>query len=534
MTEPVDARLAAALSDHRAGRLSEAVSAYREILDAQPDNAAAWINIGAAQRAMGNAEDAAASLLTAVELAPDHAGAWLNLGNALIDGGRFDDACRAFATATEHAPDLADAYVNWGEALTRARDAAGAVAVLERGARRCPGHPGILTNLGNALLDAHRAGEALAHLQAAAEAAPNDAKVLRNLGNALRLNGDLEASIDVFDRLSAADPDDADSRCLRAFSLFSLGKFRPAWRDYGARWQSAFHEPRRPFSLPVWRGEDISGRTVLVCGEQAVGDELMFATMLPEMTARCGRLIFETEHRLVPLFRRSLPTVEIVARRDPPARELTARSIDVQVALGDLGRYLRPDRRSFEKFRPYLRVGRGPAAEMRERYRHLAGTRPRVGISWRSGAERAGIARSLDTATLANLLGCQDCWWLSLQYGDPSEDFSRLRAAGVRPPHVDAGVDALKSMDDFATQVAGLDLVVSVANTTVHLAGNLGIPTLALLPHVADWRWRASGEACHWYPSVRLLRQDEAGRWSAVIDRVMAEIRARADGVRSC
>tara|TARA_B100000686_G_C16070153_1_gene608965 strand:- start:283 stop:537 length:255 start_codon:yes stop_codon:yes gene_type:complete len=80
-------------------------------------------------------------------------------------------------------------------------------------------------------------------------------------------------------------------------------------------------------------------------------------------------------------------------------------------------------------------------------------------------------------------------------------------------------------MDDLAAQINCLDLVVSVANTTAHIAGALGIKTYVLLPYVADWRWQNKGEKCPWYPSVTLLRQTQPGNWSSVINDLMESIK---------
>ena len=523
----LDALLAEALAHHRAGRSEAAAALYEALLEYEPDNAALWINLGAARRAAGHPEDAVPALRRAVELQPGDAGAWYNLANALADAGDRPGALAAFATAADLAPGMADIHLAWAGALSA--DGAGddAVAVLERGLRHCPDHAGLLNNLGNALLDAHRVAEALARLQAAVRAAPGDTAARRNLANALRLSGRLGEADEILGTLIGGDGEDADSHCLRAFTRFAAGNVAGAWDDYAWRWRSRFHEPARPFPQPAWNGQDLDGKALLVWGEQAVGDELMFATMFADLKRRGGRLIVETEHRLQPLFARSFPWAGIVTRTDPPAPRLMAPDIDFQIAIGDLGRMLRPDRAAFANGRPYLRADDDSAARLRAAHSRLAAGRPRVGISWKSGADRAGVARSLDGGALKRLLGRDDIFWVSLQYGDISGDL-----AGLEPGQlwVDEDVDALRSLDDLAAQMAGLDLVVSVANTTVHMAGALGVPTVAMLARVPDWRWMAAGGECVWYPSVRLLRQDRAGDWTEVLGNVEGELAK----LRSC
>jgi len=428
----------------------------------------------------------------------------------------------------ELAPDAADAYLNWGDVLMRAGRQEEAAGIFERGLERMSGDARLMSNLGNALLDLHETEAALAQLETAARAAPGDPTILRNLANGLRLAGDRGRAIGILDALLAADAADADSRCLRAFAAFADGGFAGAWDDYTTRWRTAHHEPPRPFSQPYWNGENLSGKTILVWGEQAVGDELMFATMLPDLLAQAGHAVIETEYRLQPLFRRSFPEADVIARTDPPAARLGAKNIDYQVAIGDLGRRLRRGRKAFAGKAAFLRADDAQARHYRQRYAALAGDRPRIGISWRSGRERAGAARSLDKDSLARLMRETDAWWLSLQYGETRPDLEALAASGCPVPHVDEEVDPLAALDPLAAQIAGLDMVISVANTTVHLAGGLGVPTVALLPHVADWRWLAEGETCLWYPSVMLARQPSPGDWAPPVDAAIGQITLRS------
>ena len=522
--QDADQLLNEAIAQHQAGRLQKAQSLYDTVIALEPKNATAWINLGATRRALGHIKEAVFASRRAVEIVPDQAGAWFNLGNALTEQGEWQGASDAFNKAVQLEPDLIEAYVNWGDALTRASNYDAALEIFRLGLTRSPNHPGLLSNTGNVLLNLHCITEALPFLVKAAEAMPNSAIAVRNLANAHRLSGDPALALTTLGPLLERDPIDADARCIRAFALFSLGNYAKAWPDYTMRWHSAHHETARPFKQPPWSGQSLRGKTILVWGEQAVGDEVMFGTMLSDLQSIGGNIIIETAYRLVPLFRRAFSQSEVLARTDPPDPNLFSERIDFQISIGDLGRYLRPKFSSFDKSHPYLLADSGQTEALNIRYGSLAKGRKCVGISWRSGIEHAGIARSLDCQSLTKLLVREDIWWLSLQYGDIDEDLAELEKSGVSLPYVDRGVDPLKSMDDLAAQIKCLDLVISVANTTVHIAGALGIRTYALLPHIADWRWQNEGEKCNWYPDVTLLRQTQPGEWSPVIDRLMQKL----------
>ncbi|MEK9753473.1 MAG: tetratricopeptide repeat protein [Rhodospirillaceae bacterium] len=525
----INLALMQAVDHHRAGRLNDAIAGYRAILAADPDNVAALANLGAARRAGGAYHDAVALLRRAVALIPEFAGAYLNLGNALAETGDLEAASQAFAEAARLDQASSEAHLNWGDALTRMGNDREAITIFEEGLRRAPDDARLLTNIANSQLNLGNVADAVTRLERAAKLSPNDATIRRNHANALRLAGQIGPALAILDEILVQTPGDADAQSLRALAHFASGDFAAAWADYGARWRSAHHEKARPFTQPQWIGEDLSGKTLLVWGEQAVGDELMFATMLREVIEAAGHVVFETEHRLVSLFARAFPSAEIVARRDPPLPRLATADIDFQIAVGDLGSQLRKDASAFHSNRPYLVADPTRAAFFRQRYDDLAGKHPRIGVSWRSGIEHAGNARSLDAQALARLVSSINGWWLSLQYGDVAEDLARLRNASIAVPHIDELVDPLTSLDELAAQMAGLDLVVSIANTNVHLAGALRCRTLALLPAVADWRWGAAGDACLWYPTVTLLRQPHAGDWVKVVEQAAA-----VAGLRSC
>ncbi len=517
-TYDVDNLLNQAIAYHQAGRLQKAESLYNAVIELQPDNATACINLGSIKRVLGHIKEAIIILKRAVKIVPNEAGAWFNLGNALTAEKEWHEALAAFNKAVQLKPSLIDAYINWGDTLANIGNLDAALEIFQNGLRRSPNHPGLLSNKGNVLLRQHRITEGLSLLEKAGEAMPDNAIIARNLANAHRLSGNPVEALNILDPLINRNPNDSDARCIRALALFSIGHYQKAWIDYSMRWHTSLHEAARPFKQRRWSGQNVEGKTILIWGEQAVGDEIMFGTALSEFESMDVSVIIETEYRLVPLFRRAFPNYKILARTDPPNPDLFDKNIDFQISIGDIGQYLRPGLSSFDRNLPYLKPDVKRTELLTNRYCSLAKGRMRVGVSWRSGIEHAGIARSLDLQSLKELLAYyDDIWWLSLQFGDIDDDLAKLAMDGTPIPYVDNDINALKSMDDLVAQISCLDLVISVANTTAHIAGALGKKTYALLPYAADWRWQHKGDQCHWYPSVTLLRQKQSGRWSSVI-----------------
>lgn len=253
-------------------------------------------------------------------------------------------------------------------------------------------------------------------------------------------------------------------------------------------------------------------------GEQGIGDEVMFSGLIPRLLDTGVPVVLESDPRLVKTFARSFPALECLAETDD---DDFPTDITAAVPAGDLFGILRPDRTPSPWLRSgFLRADTEARARLRARYGE---DRPLVGIAWRSSNTISGRLRSLPEDVLRRLTENQDATFVSLQYGDSA----KLQEESDGRILVDADIDQLKDIDSFVAQVAAMDAVITIDNTTVHVAGALNLPTLLLLPSAADWRWFRGTTESAWYPTVTLLRQTAPGDWGTVIDEAKTRIRQR-------
>ena len=512
-----------AMAAHKRGDLSTARTTYEEVLKNNPQHAGAWMNLGVLNRTSGDSKAALAALRRAEALAPDHEGVLYNLGNALMDNNALDAAISVYLRTLQIAPTFLDAYNNLGEVFIRKGERKAAIAHFRAGLKKDGEHIGLLVNLGNTLHHEGAIDEALSCLSRALELSPGSIPIRRNLGNALRTSGHLSAAVDMLNGALQLEPNDANTHVLLSFCKFAQGEFNAAWHSYAHRWRSDHHEPARRFEAPRWAGQSLARKKLLIWGEQAVGDELMFATMYDELSNMTSNIHVETEYRLLPLFQRSFPQFTIYARRTPPATSLLKQQFDYQIAAGDLGRYLRRTRNDFAASKPYLEVDANDRARLRKTYADQANGRPIIGISWRSGSEHAGVTRTIPLVDLRPLVADSSLIFVNLQYGETDMDLTTLRNMGCTIID-DTRVDPLKDMDLAAAQITAMDLVVSAANTTAHLGGALGIPTWMLLSKTPDWRWLAEGTEPPWYPNVRLFRQTNISDWEEPVAEIISAL----------
>ncbi|NOY62497.1 MAG: hypothetical protein GXP10_04960, partial [Gammaproteobacteria bacterium] len=206
--------------------------------------------------------------------------------------------------------------------------------------------------------------------------------------------------------------------------------------------------------------------------------------------------------------------------------------VDFQVAIGSLPRYFRPNLESFvPRSHGYLTASSELHDKWLARYAQL-GAGMKVGISWRGGRKELPEIQQQRTTALAQWrelfeAGAEQVHFIDLQYGEHDAEVVAIeREQGVTLQRW-ADADPLKDLDDFAAQIAALDLVICVDNSTVHFAGSLGVPVWVLLPFEHDWRWMVAREASYWYSAVRLFHQQQQGEWQAVFQQVATALTAK-------
>jgi len=529
-------KLASALELHRLGRLTDAQQIYREILSRDARHADSlhllgmaayqsgdggsaedlirraiainqWealyhSNLGIVLQARGNLRDSAACYRMAVALKPDYVEAHSNLAITLGALGRNDEAVAEYQYVLELNPNHAQAHINLGVGLFERGQISDAIAHYRQALALKPECAEALSNLGNALEALDQLAEAEDCYRRAMTLDPDCATACGNLGGVLRAQNRFWEAMGCYDLFLAMRPGSRDALQSKALLQLTQGDFAAGWEGYENRWQR-----ERP-EAPRWNGEDLAGGRVLLWGEQGVGDEIMFAGLIPDALRTGNRCLVECEARLQPLFARSFPEAEVVAAGHQ-------REFSVQLPTGSLPRLFRNSEAAFEATTPaYLKAD--AARRNQFRGRHAKGRRL-VGLAWHTTSKKSGRRRSISLRQLHPLFAAPDIDWISLQYGDHD---ALERQTAETPVFVDRTVDQFVDIDGFAAQVAAMDLVISIDNSAAHLAGALGVPVFLLLPFARDWRWRVDGEDCLWYPDMRLFRQPRPGDWASVIQSV--------------
>ncbi|MDG9856929.1 hypothetical protein N5C93_23530 [Pseudomonas nitroreducens] len=378
-----------------------------------------------------------------------------------------------------------------------------------------------------------RTHDSVAACQAGLEIDPTCEPLIFNLAVAQEMIGRYQEAFQGYNRVLQLDPQNNETHNNLSHLMLRLGEFESGWRHYEWRWGSALKDQHVDFPLPRWQGEPLAGHSLLVWREQGIGDQIMFSSMLPSLLERGGALKYEVESRLVPLFQRSFPDVELV-QRSPMSIEENGQEVsklawpatDYQIPMGSLGLQLRPSLESFPNQAGFLLADPEHSKQLRQEYQQLYPHKRLVGISWRGGNSVGNQKqnRRIGMSELVKLNALSDVQLINLQYGDTVAEIAEAAALGLHI-HNDARIDPLRDIDAQAAQIAALDAVISVDNTTVHLAGSLGTPTLALLQLNPNWRWGLQEGPSYWYPSVHLIRNHQISTWAPALDKAIAALR---------
>jgi Flp pilus assembly protein TadD len=496
-----------------AGDLSTCIRLCQSTLRASAVDAPTLRLLGNALAGAGQPGLGAEFLSIAQTLAPQDIALLIDYAKALGQAGRHDAAVALLAAARAEHPTSTDLIVGQADALAEAGRFAEAEAVLTAAVAATPDRVPLRVRLATLYAADLRGEDALAQLCAADRLKPDNTAILTNLGVLYQGMGDLDQAIACYRRALALSPDSALTRVNLGMTLLTRGDFPAGFAALEDRLTLA-HIRRPPTTAPLWRGEPLAGKHLLITSEQGYGDMIQFARFLLRLRRFGGRVTVECYAGLERLFA-AIPGVAACVTADQPLPEtdFTLPMISLPARLGcDLGNpgaavpYLIPPECSA------LSLPLAPG--------------PRVGLVWAGKRQTGGeiyVRRSLDRracplAALAPLTRLPEIRFYSLQKGDAADEL-----ATCGQPITDLATD-ITDFADTAAAIAALDLVISVDTAVAHLAGALGKPVwLLLAPGQADYRWGRDGDSTLWYPTARLFRADRTG-WTGAITAMAAAL----------
>jgi hypothetical protein len=351
------------------------------------------------------------------------------------------------------------------------------------------------------------------------------AALYEGTAQAMRNQGRVREAMRLLDLALARFPGHAGLRFIRSLMLLGLGQFADGWPEYEIRLKT----PQRCYlpravTWPRWKGptKPRDGK-ILIWSEQGFGDEIMFASLIPQILECFETVTFECSRDTAQLFRRSFPGVRVfpVELSGAMPEALHGETFDYECPLASLPLALGLDRPLASS--AWLTPDPALTVNLRADLESVAGSRRIVGLSWRGGTPiTRQVSRSLELKQLQPILDLPDTLFVAIQHDMKLAELQSVQTEICSWPHL------LKQLDSLACLIGACDEIVTVCGTNVHLAGAMGKGVKVLAPLAPEWRYGFAGERMPWYPNVKVFRQEKYGEWGPVIARVANELAAHA------
>ena len=481
------------------GRHVEAIAQYEQALAAKPDDTKVLFALGNTAQALGLGDAAQAFYRQVLALEPARLEALINLANLLRASGQFDAA----------------------------------IALLEPALARAPESPDLHLTLGSARREKGEDDAAIFHYRAALAVHPTYAPALANLADMLCDAGDRVQARTLYDAAIRSEPRNPQARLNRAVLHLLNGDLKEGWRDYAARVDVPGKVPTigGEQRLVPWTGGPLKRTRLLVRAEQGVGDQILFASVIPDLAARAkaegGSIVLECEPRLVPLLARSFPDVTV---RPSVIRELgglpiadygwlkSAGGANAAALMGSLPRILRGTIEAFPNPHTFLTPDTGEVAHWKSQFGEDA-----VGLCWRSG--KLGGHRSMQFAPLAawaDFIRGLDRNFVCIQYDAMPDEVAELEKLSGRRIFVPQGIDQKNELDRASALMAALDSVITAPTAVSWLSAGVGTRTFKIL---YDTSWMALGQSYEPFaPSCVCVMPAIRGDWADVFAQVQAKL----------
>jgi hypothetical protein len=366
--------------------------------------------------------------------------------------------------------------------------------------------------------------------QVALRLRPHYPEAHNNLGTVWQAQGDLAAAAAAFETALALQADYAEAQWNRALLWLTQGQLARGWPAYEWRWR-AQNWPVWSSLMPQWAGESLAGRRLLIRAEQGIGDELLFASCLLAVIAQAGHVVLECDKRLAALFGRSFPTATVRGCRHASTYDWLAGvpPLDVHLPIGSLPRYLRGTLGSFPPQVGYLQADSTRQGWWQQRLAAL-GPGLKVGLAWRSLRLRHGQPTYTRLEQWAPILTLPGIHWVNLQYDDCTDELQMVYTRWGVQIQTWAELDLFQDIDEAASLITVLDLVIAPETMVAALAGGLGQHVWRLSRYTSAWDTLGT-EVSPWFPSMRLYRQPRPGDWTGAFERIATDLQRLLQGV---
>lgn len=495
-------------------QLEEAEKIYKKLLKIDPNYTDAEYNLANVYVKLQNYEAAIIAYKNVLFSNPNYRAAQFNLADALWKMGKPEDAIPHYKDLMSKYPNYTDAYLSLAVIYSDQQEFEVALDLNKKAIAINNKLVPAYFNSARILIELGKFDQGIETYKTALSLEPDSTDILNNLGIAYAEKGSFDCAINTYEKALRLNANDPEVKHNLSYALLASGQFIKGFRLNEERWKTQknigvyFNT-----SKPVWSEQ--KNRRVLIWGEQGIGDEIMYSSIIPELCEKSSHVLVRCDERLINLFKRSFP--ENITYF-PSTKLISEAAYDYHLPIGSLPMYFRRSLGSFKK------ASLGFLSPDEERSRKISSAlssykdKKLIGISWKTKSSvRNATKRNLSLSDLARKIIKDDVKLVNLQYGDVSDDIFELETKyGIKVLQL-KDLDITNDIDGLASLMSNCDEIISTTNMTVHLAGALGLKTKVLVPYSPRWIW-GDGSQNYWYDSVCPFKQTKVNEWTEVLN----------------
>jgi tetratricopeptide (TPR) repeat protein len=500
MSKQLAAQALSALQNQEFAPARDAIIAYGKSYPLASDH---YMIRGYAEMGLNDWKSAAATFREATRRYAGNDLLWSNLGLAQQNLKENAQATISFERSLKINPNNGVASGNLANLYRQQRRYAEAESLAQRACVHHPDKGWALNVLGLILADQYKYDAARPIFEQAIAAKPNDPHMYYNLANTCVFQRNFDKAWSVF----AEGQKFSDLPRLRlgeGLARILKGDYEKGWPLYEVRLEYPNGGLHAQPPCPRYNGEDVKGKKILLIAEQGFGDVIQFCRFGQWFVDRGAEPIWVVQDALLRLFRLNLPGT--ICPKEPtfPEADYYLSMMSIPFATNQI----LPDQWGGA---PYLKAPEeGPALP------EVAGEGPKIGLVWAgSPSHEKDHQRSIPLNVCAPLWKQKKLRLYAPVVGDGLSQLKDQPITRLDP--------YIKDFADTAFLLRQLDGLITVDTSVAHLAAALGVKTWMMISYAPDWRWGLEGETTPWYHSMKIIRQQNPGDWSSVINRLLEE-----------
>jgi len=490
---------------------TEADQLFHHVTNQDPNYSEAWNNLGLALKGLERFQDGLHCIEKAILLNNQYAEAYDNKGLVLIELERFDEALVEFKMALKLQPNDHEIYNNIGIAHMRLKQFDEAITHYNLSLKLNPEYAEAFNNRGLVYQEQLKFGEALIDFNRAIQIKDDYAEAINNRGLLYKDQRLFDKAILDLEFAFKLNPKLSDINFNLSMIYLLQLNFQDGWKSYEKRRKvSEYLKKTEHLNKIYLREVPKDHEPILLYSEQGIGDQIIYLSLLHELINLPNPILVQIDPRLIPLFKRSFPTINFYSDKE----NLDPSLYKYHVLVGSLPQFFRNSKESFVRQKKYfLSADQNQTSALRKQL--TVKEQIVCGIAWKSKNEKFGHFKTASLDDFLPVLKLASINFIDLQYGDTSQERSYLKNEhGITLSKVEE-IDNFNDIDGLASLIHACDFIVTISNVTAHIAGALGKKVFLMVPYEKGkiWYWHDGLKTSLWYPSIQIFTQTKTGEW---------------------